>query len=374
MLRTLIALSLLVCGLAAQGPPASWEALTLEDGQVLTYKLGLPADFSPQGAHPALLALPPGAQTPAMVDASWQRYWAEQASSRGWIVVSPVVPDGHTFLDGTERVLRELMDHVLARLPVEHGRFHLAGVSNGGRAAFRAATLWPEAFLSLTVLPGYPSELADQARLERLVDLPVGLYVGGDDAYWLEQTHDTAERLRALGVSVSTTVVPGEGHTPPSLDGDVIMEHLETLRAGPTTRSATTTLFVVRHAEKRGQDDVLSEAGEARAEALARLLEPTALDAIYATEYARTQATVAPTAAAQGLTTRVLSARADTAAHLLREHVGEAVLVAGHSNTVPAILRGLGVSERITIAESRYGDLFVVTVTDGAAHLVRLRY
>jgi hypothetical protein len=43
---------------------------------------------------------------------------------------------------------------------------------------------------------------------------------------------DTERRLKALGVSVETTVLPGEGHVPSSLDGEPIMTLLEGLRAG----------------------------------------------------------------------------------------------------------------------------------------------
>jgi len=392
MFRTLCALLALATQTMAQPVPSTWHELPLQDGSTLSYKLGLPDGFDATETSPVLLALPPGPQTREMVEASWVRYWASQASERGWIVVSPAAPEGRTFYDGAEALLPELIRHVRATYSIEHDRLHLAGVSNGGRSAFRLATLSPQEFLSLTVLPGYPPTAEDEARLDVLSQLPVSMYAGGDDTHWVERMEDTATRLRALGADVTTTVFPGEGHTPPSMDGDVIMLRLQELRRlaaqasalASETRSANngepavatdgTTVFVVRHADRRGHDDALTDAGHARAQALARMLEPTALDVIYATEYERTQQTVAPTASAQQLTPRVLSARSDLAAHLLREHPGQTILVAGHSNTVPAILAGLGLPRISDLSENQYGDLFIVTITYGEARLLHLKY
>ena len=46
------------------------------------------------------------------------------------------------------------------------------------------------------------------------------------------------------------------------------------------------------------------------------------------------------------------------------------VLVVGHSNTVPAVIKELGVAEPVSIAETEYDNLFVVT----KGTLIRLRY
>lgn len=370
-------LFLLAAQVLAQPVTEPWRELPLKAGGVLAYKLGLPHAYDPAQTYPALLALPPGPQTAEMVEASWPRYWGAQASARGWIVVSPAAPEGRTFFDGSEALLSELIEHVHAQHHVEHGRLHLAGSSNGGRSAFRIATLEPRAFLSLTVLPGYPPTSEDEARLGTLVGLPVSMYAGGDDLQWVARMQQTAAALRTLGVDVTTTVLPGEGHTPESLDGDAIIERLEFLRRRYAPSAApvvVTTVFVVRHADRRGTDDALSEAGHARAEALALMLGPTSIDAVHVTQFTRSQQTVEPTARAQGLTPEQLPADADLAAHLLAAHAGQTVLVAGHSNTVPEILAGLGVSPAITLAEDRYGDLFVVTISGETTRLLHLRY
>jgi hypothetical protein len=49
------------------------------------------------------------------------------------------------------------------------------------------------------------------------------------------------------------------------------------------------------------------------------------------------------------------------------------VLVVGHSNTLPQIIRALGILSRITIAESDYDNLFLI-LPDRTPQLVRLHY
>jgi broad specificity phosphatase PhoE len=142
--------------------------------------------------------------------------------------------------------------------------------------------------------------------------------------------------------------------------------------AAPTLCSAlsdtpkTTTVMVVRHAEKQDATDGsgLTPAGEERARRLRDLSLEAGVSALFATQYRRTQATLRPLAEALGLDTVVIEAR-DTAAlvaKILAEHRGDVVIVAGHSNTVPGIVAALGAPEPEAIAETEYGNLFIVTI------------
>jgi hypothetical protein len=47
------------------------------------------------------------------------------------------------------------------------------------------------------------------------------------------------------------------------------------------------------------------------------------------------------------------------------------VLVVGHSNSVPDVVKGLGVATAVTIGDAEYDRLFVVTPQ---THLIQLRY
>jgi broad specificity phosphatase PhoE len=139
--------------------------------------------------------------------------------------------------------------------------------------------------------------------------------------------------------------------------------------------SAQSTIFIVRHAEKADttNDPELSEAGRARAESLAMTLKDANISAICATELKRTQQTAAPLAKVLGLTVTIVPAK-DTASLVgkLRESNGN-VLVVGHGNTIPEIVKALGVNSPISITENDYDNLFVI-VLDAQPRLIRLHY
>ncbi len=153
---------------------------------------------------------------------------------------------------------------------------------------------------------------------------------------------------------------------------------------GPAVASAQ-MVIVVRHAERAdggaaapgaamtaATDPELSAAGKARAQALAAMLKDAGVTAIYTTEYRRTKDTAAPLADALKITSEVVSAR-DQAALItkIRAHTTGAVLVVGHSNTVPAIIKALGGAD-VTMGDSEYDSLFVVA-PGGATTRIRFK-
>ncbi len=155
------------------------------------------------------------------------------------------------------------------------------------------------------------------------------------------------------------------------------------------------TVLAFRHAEtagstRSGGDPELSDGGAARAEALARLLANSGVTHVFSSEFARTQATIAPLAEQLGLEIQVVPAD-DGAAQvdaLLDLPPGSIAAVCGHSNTVPGIVSGLGGEARDLVEHPKYGGmlehesydrLFVVTrptTDDGASGVqtIELRY
>jgi broad specificity phosphatase PhoE len=145
------------------------------------------------------------------------------------------------------------------------------------------------------------------------------------------------------------------------------------------------TVFVVRHADKISEsDERLSEAGHERARRLAKMLSGSGIQAIYATDARRAQDTAKPLSEAlkipittydvgKGMAKGGVDATG-FAAELHRDHPNDAVLVVGHSNTVPWILKALGVKDEISIASDQYDNLFVVVPGANGATLVRLKY
>ena len=148
-------------------------------------------------------------------------------------------------------------------------------------------------------------------------------------------------------------------------------------------QAPTTTVFLVRHAEKAGdpseRDPVLSDAGFARAQTLAHMLSEVGISAIYSTPYIRTQETVRPLANRLGLEMKVTPVSRtlieDMAVILRHEHPGEVVLVVGHSNTIPPLVNALGAGRYENLSEEEYDDLFMVSLrADGTASVLRLHY
>ena len=143
-----------------------------------------------------------------------------------------------------------------------------------------------------------------------------------------------------------------------------------------TYANAAPVVFIVRHAEKAstgGNDPDLSVQGQKRADALAQILKDSKITAVFVTEFKRTQETAAPTArAAQVSPTVVPASDIGALVQKLRALNGNA-LVVGHGNTIPELLRALGIATTVSIPEDDYTEIFAVLVGD-APHLVRLHY
>ena len=147
--------------------------------------------------------------------------------------------------------------------------------------------------------------------------------------------------------------------------------------------AADPVIFLVRHAERAdagmasakvaGADPDLSGAGLARANALAAMLKDAKISTVITTEYKRTRQTGEPTAKAAGLSvTAIDSKSAATMIDRIKTAQGN-VLVVGHSNTIPEVLKALGVTEPVTIADDEYDAMFIVT-RGAPPTMVRLRY
>jgi broad specificity phosphatase PhoE len=164
---------------------------------------------------------------------------------------------------------------------------------------------------------------------------------------------------------------------------------LALVTAGPV--AAAERIVVVRHAERAtGQgDDDLSAAGQARAQKLAKELAGERITHVFVSDRKRTQQTAAPTAAARQVTPVIMAIAdqapggGDPAEAQVRATVAAVealpanarVLVVGHSNTVPLFLAQLGATEKVTIRDDEFDNVFVVTpVKGGAPKVVRRKY
>jgi poly(3-hydroxybutyrate) depolymerase len=189
------------------------------DGVTVRYKVVLPSVYDPAKTYPAILAFGGGPQTMNTVDSVLNRNFRAEAEKRGYIVVAPAAPDGQLFFEDGARIFPEFLKMILADYKIQDNKFHIAGPSNGGIAAFHVAAANPQYFLSITAFPGYMWE-ASPAKLQAISKMCVFMYVGENDEYmWHPEMMKEAEALRSAGTVARYTVEKGQPHRMETLAG-----------------------------------------------------------------------------------------------------------------------------------------------------------
>jgi poly(3-hydroxybutyrate) depolymerase len=195
------------------------EMTKMVAGTTIHYKVVLPNGYDPAKTFPGILALGGGPQTMNTVDSVLMRNFRVEAEKRGYIVIAPAAPDGQLFFEGGARLLPEFLRMVLADYKIQDGKFHIAGPSNGGIAAFHVAAANPQYFLSVTAFPGYMWE-PSAAKLQAISKMCVFMYVGEFDEYmWHGEMKKEAEFLRSKGTLARYTVEKGQPHRLDTLAG-----------------------------------------------------------------------------------------------------------------------------------------------------------
>jgi 2,3-bisphosphoglycerate-dependent phosphoglycerate mutase len=129
----------------------------------------------------------------------------------------------------------------------------------------------------------------------------------------------------------------------------------------------TTTIYFIRHAEKMdtSKDTSLSPDGIARAQHWNEVFSEINFDAVYSTNYNRTQQTATPTAKKNNLTIKLYDPKTINLENIKKEHLGQNILIVGHSNSTPDLVNKLiGATIYSAIDESVFGNLYIVTIND----------
>ncbi|MFT3980360.1 MAG: phosphoglycerate mutase family protein [Ferruginibacter sp.] len=141
------------------------------------------------------------------------------------------------------------------------------------------------------------------------------------------------------------------------------------------------TIYFVRHAEKdTGSNPVISAAGKERAGDLYRVLQHKKIDLIMATQYRRTGMTADSLRIYQHIDSIQYKAdlTGDDFLAVLNSRAGKAknILVVGHSNALPALIRKAGIENYMVkeLPETEFDHLFIVTQKKGKASLRQLKY
>jgi poly(3-hydroxybutyrate) depolymerase len=188
-------------------------------GTIVSYKVVLPSGYDPAKTYPAILAFGGGPQTMNTVDSVLSRNFRAEAEKRGYIVIAPAAPGDQLFFEGGSRIFPEFLRMILADYKIQDNKFHIAGPSNGGIAAFHVAAANPQYFLSITAFPGYMWE-PSPAKLQAISKMCVFMYVGENDEYmWHPEMKKEAELLRSTGTVARYTVEKGQPHRLETLAG-----------------------------------------------------------------------------------------------------------------------------------------------------------
>ncbi len=145
-------------------------------------------------------------------------------------------------------------------------------------------------------------------------------------------------------------------------------------------------IFILRHADRNPTADALSPAGMKRANFLAHMLAGSGVSEAYCSDAQRTHETLAPLKQLLGNKFAITEFSATTPGgpddHVHAVVAASAALpatavavVVSHSNTVGAIIQGLGGGVITPIGDAEFDRLFVLIIPpNGNKTLVQLRY
>jgi broad specificity phosphatase PhoE len=147
------------------------------------------------------------------------------------------------------------------------------------------------------------------------------------------------------------------------------------------SETPATRIFIVRHGEKEtGKDPLLTADGIKRAGDLYRALKDEGIQKIYVSRTRRTQMTADSLRIQSRIDTVHYTADTlcDALIQTIMEHgdFGKTILIVAHSNTVPRIIRKLGVTDYpiADLPDNEFDNLFLVTYKKEKAKVKAMKY
>lgn len=146
----------------------------------------------------------------------------------------------------------------------------------------------------------------------------------------------------------------------------------------PLGETSVSTFYFIRHAEKDrsnpdNKDPELNQAGLGRAIRWAEVFDPVPLDAIYSTNFERTEMTAAPTVVKKDLVLQYYDLNVLEIELFKETNLGKNVLVVGHSNSIPEFVNKMIGEEKYTsLDDYDNSSVFIVRIINGKATDIRL--
>ena len=177
------------------------------------YYLFVPGSIAPDMPVPVLLLLHGSYSTPLDV----LPQWTEVAERAGIILVAPksFADYGWRIHDDTPALMRDIVDDLAARRPIDRRRLYLFGHSAGGVHALTLALLESQYFAAVAVHAAAWTQrdyfnVIPVARRK----IPLWMTIGEQDRYFtLKDASATEAALHAAGFPVTLTIIKGHDHS-----------------------------------------------------------------------------------------------------------------------------------------------------------------
>lgn len=215
--RSLLSAILLLLGLpivAAAGEtpnPAISRQTIASRGRERVYWLFVPSSASADRPAPILVAIHgSGSSGKAILES-----WTDLAEREGVVLAAPDSTDAVHWASPQDgpTLLRDVVDAVAAKHPIDARRIYLFGQSAGAVFALQMACLESEYFAAAAVHAGavdpkYFSIFDFAAR-----KIPIGIWIGTTDPFFpIAEVRATAKALESRGIPVALTEIPDHPH------------------------------------------------------------------------------------------------------------------------------------------------------------------
>jgi predicted esterase len=187
------------------------KELITSNGKTRAYYLYVPSTIKPGSRAPLIVML----HGSGRVGMSLVEKWKELARKEGFIIAGPDASDIRSWRspeDGPD-YLRDLVEELKAKYPVNARRVYLFGHSAGASYALEMSLMESQYFAATAIhagaLPKDDGDLLDSAKRK----IPIFIQVGdSDEAFPLKVVRATRDLLNAKGFSAELTEIPGHDH------------------------------------------------------------------------------------------------------------------------------------------------------------------
>ena len=188
--------------------------MTVRSGHRLRdYYLFVPASLAPDTPAPLLLLLHGSYSTP--LDMLPQ--WVDVAQREGIILVAPksFADYGWRIFDDSPALMRDVIDDVAARRPIDRRRLYLFGHSGGAVHALTLAMLESQYFAAVAIHAGaWRQRESFNAIPAAKRKIPVWIALGDQDQYFrIADAQATEAALRAAGFPVTLRIIRHHDHS-----------------------------------------------------------------------------------------------------------------------------------------------------------------